>query len=623
MYVTDNEVRGLASSVYEHDAVERRWQEAWTAAGAPSPTSCVVVDGAQDAGVSLTYVRDCAAGDAHARYRRATGEAAVLVLPAWDHATTGPERLGFVTTAQPADARDAEAGARVQRQFLKLLAAGRIYRAAGGTWRLRADAYDDENHRALAALAGWSEGALDAQRATLGRTDGVEVDGGTLDGRKIKLFAPNGTTVTDSEVALISPDHADIHRWVAGDDADARLAELRAAGEGATLKTGAMLRVEGIGRTLPLVVTRAVDARFGPTAILGTPKTHGLDRALVDRLCADAARWDTGGKRVRSRTAVRHRTGDLAVSRQDAAGIPVPVVLCAACGPVPAADDDLPVAATAAGAAAVCPACGSADAVRERQAIAFSANGWLDRIAAEPALTATIHVQGPGAARAVLAERTVAKALRDAAPGQFSPEGEPYVRSVLTGMVAHDQGDGDALSRLAGSIGADALRFTLLYAAAPTKSFRWSEPVVAHCTGFLERLWGFAEPRLREAGPASGARLDLTDPARRRLARWCGVAQARITENLELLQTHRATRNTMILLDRIEAFEARAAEEPGGLAAEDREAVVAALTLLLRLMEPTAPHIAHELWAATGAEEPLGAVAWPGADGAAAESAAA
>jgi leucyl-tRNA synthetase len=82
------------------------------------------------------------------------------------------------------------------------------------------------------------------------------------------------------------------------------------------------------------------------------------------------------------------------------------------------------------------------------------------------------------------------------------------------------------------------------------------------------------------------------------------------TENYERLDMHRATRNLVSLLERIEDFEARVAarREP---TSEDRDAIVYALCVLLRLLAPVAPHIAEELWARSGSEGFVADAGWP------------
>ena len=151
----------------------------------------------------------------------------------------------------------------------------------------------------------------------------------------------------------------------------------------------------------------------------------------------------------------------------------------------------------------------------------------------------------------------------------------------------------------------------MLHAAAPAKAFTWDESLLTYSSAFLRRLWTFAEPRLSAAsGPPH--ELDLSDGLRRRLAGWCDTAVAKVSENYERLDMHRAARNVMTLLERIEDFEGRVAthREP---TPEDREATVYALCLLVRLLAPIAPHIAEELWARSGSEGFVSDAGWPAA----------
>jgi leucyl-tRNA synthetase len=146
----------------------------------------------------------------------------------------------------------------------------------------------------------------------------------------------------------------------------------------------------------------------------------------------------------------------------------------------------------------------------------------------------------------------------------------------------------------------------MLHAAAPAKAFTWDESLLTYSSGFLRRLWAFAEPRVSVGSPE----LDLSDGLRRRLAGWCDTAVAKVTENYARLDMHRATRNLITLFERIEDFEARvlARREP---TSEDRDAIKYALCLLVRMLAPVAPHISEELWARSGAEGFVADAGWP------------
>jgi hypothetical protein len=236
-------------------------------------------------------------------------------------------------------------------------------------------------------------------------------------------------------------------------------------------------------------------------------------------------------------------------------------------------------------------------------------------------LLPALAIVGPDAALALLDLRTVAKALRDAG-GLALPDGEP-LGPVLThaklglraapssnGAAPDAAGDATAPAALVTAHGGDAVRFALLHAAAPAKRFHAGADVVGYAAAFLGRLRELATARLD--GSATGDRIDADDELRRRLAGWCDTAVARTAENYERLDMHRATRNVIALLARIDDFAARASERGGGeLAGADREAVAVALTVLARLLVPLAPAAAAELWKRTGRGGELVEAGWP------------
>jgi leucyl-tRNA synthetase len=99
---------------------------------------------------------------------------------------------------------------------------------------------------------------------------------------------------------------------------------------------------------------------------------------------------------------------------------------------------------------------------------------------------------------------------------------------------------------------------------------------------------------------------------RDRLRKWCDNGLARITEDTEQLQMHKAVRNITRLFERIQDFEKRVVKRRGQLDRADAEAQIAALVLLARALAPFAPHTAEELLLGSGrdgtAELP---VRWP------------
>jgi hypothetical protein len=248
-----------------------------------------------------------------------------------------------------------------------------------------------------------------------------------------------------------------------------------------------------------------------------------------------------------------------------------------------------------------CPSCG-VKAARDTETLVFGPGGRLPWLAAEAPVEATL-IAGPHGRDTTLADRAMAKALRDLEPSRCH-DGEPYGVNLATGAIAGDapapHSDGDAL------------HFALLFAAAPATSFTWQTVDHEHCARFLDDLGEYAVPRLAAAGaalPPEG--IDDSEPRRRKLVAWCATAHRRISENMTALQTHRATRNIMILLDRIKAFEERSAAMAPGDAA-DVAATASALALLVRLAEPLAPRAMATVWESAGHEGRLSDLPWPG-----------
>jgi leucyl-tRNA synthetase len=537
------------------------------------------------------------------------------------------------------------------------------------TWFLRITPYLEENDRNTEGLASggkWDDLSLATQRYILGRADGVELDLEASDGRALTVFTPHRKFAGHASFVLLSPRHPQVDAWLTDASAREELERMRSGGWERSARdarsvplvdTGSSIAGPG-GAELPVVVSPLVDARFGPTAALGIPAVDDADReiaARLDRVEAPAEEAEDGPPPAPvdgAREATRYRANDFSISRQRSWGTPIPIVLCEQCGPVPVPEADLPVVLprdlkpTGEGNPLAerpdfvdvdCPRCGAA-AKRETDTLDCHFDAlWLWVPAAVPPeardeqmfthpdleewLPAERLVAGNDSGGFVFDQRIVTKALRDIGPFAFMGEGEPFAGCLFHEMVI---ADGRKMSKHLGNVvnpdelvaehGADTVRIAVLYAAGPAKTLNWSDGAVRFAGRFLRGLWTYSHDRaaaLEGLAHDPDAAAD-TEHMRDRLRKWCDNGLARITEDIEALQMHKALRNITRLFERIQDFEKRVVKRRGELDRADAEAQLAALTLLARTLVPFAPHAAEELLVALGVEDRAEALGgWP------------
>jgi leucyl-tRNA synthetase len=547
-------------------------------------------------------------------------------------------------------------------------------------WFLRISAYLEQNERGVEAHADkWDKPALTAQRAILGRVDGGEVvlhgaepldgDGteGESDGprrRPLIAFTEHPDAIGQARFVMMSPRYAELESWVGDGDVLRELEEIRQGGwqrgdrtadTVPAIDTGVTVTAPN-GAELPIVLSPAVDGRYGPTVVLGIPAADESDGVIARRLELERPQPSgaTSSNGTAPRPAVRYRAGDFAISRQRSWGAPIPMVHCDGCGMVPVPMEDLPVrlprdlTPTGRGnplaeredfLAVSCPRCGE-PARRETDTLDCHFDDlwmWLptcvpkeDRARemfshpeCERWLPGAMLIHGADGGGYFFDQRITTKALRDIGPLAHLEDGEQFTGAVMHEMVTQD---GRKMSKHLGNVvdpdelmnrvGADTTRLAVLYGARPSRPLNWTENAVQYCGRFLRELWEFAATRLPgpEAQPDSARGTDEGARARReKLEGWCATAAEKVTEELDQVELQRAVKNMMRLFDRIKDFEARATRaNRGQLAEADARAVADALALLAQLLTPFAPHVGEELWIASGRGDSSGTdVPWP------------
>jgi leucyl-tRNA synthetase len=199
----------------------------------------------------------------------------------------------------------------------------------------------------------------------------------------------------------------------------------------------------------------------------------------------------------------------------------------------------------------------------------------------------------------LLYARFITKFLHDI--GLSSVE-EPFARLFTQGMITLG---GSKMSKSKGNVvdpvdlfsshGADSLRLFHLFLGPPTDDAAWNPNGVDGTRRFLERVWRLA----------SGDQRFSDRPETARDGEMLGLAHRtvrKVTEDVERFHFNTAVPALMILANALSDYHD---DDPRAGTFEE------SLRLLLLLLAPMTPHIAHELWERLGHGSMLASEPWP------------
>jgi leucyl-tRNA synthetase len=349
---------------------------------------------------------------------------------------------------------------------------------------------------------------------------------------------------------------------------------------------------------------------------------------MREKIVADLEKQGVG------KEVVNYKIRDWLISRQRYWGAPIPMIHCDTCGTVPVPKDQLPVTLpevasyqpTGEGTSVLasvtdwvhvdCPTCGG-KARRETDTMdGFACSSWYFLRFADPhnneapfskekaAFWLPVDDYIGGAEHAVmhlLYARMWTKVMYDEGMITFD---EPFKSLRNHGMILAP--DGRKMSKSWGNViapdelieqgyGADSIRVMELFIGPWNQEANWSIEGMGGCYRFLNRVWTITQEYLaaeEKDGPESGELLAATHKAIKKVT----------------LDMHEMGFNTSIaaLMEFVnELYKLKATH---GYASKDWHV---ALTALIQLLAPFAPHIAEELWHELGNETSVHITAWP------------
>jgi leucyl-tRNA synthetase len=177
-------------------------------------------------------------------------------------------------------------------------------------------------------------------------------------------------------------------------------------------------------------------------------------------------------------------------------------------------------------------------------------------------------------------------------------DGKP-VESDGIGTMSKSKNNGVDPQTLIEKYGADTARLFMMFASPPEQTLEWSDAGVEGSFRFLRRLWLYAAGRGKDAAghAAIAPFVPIKDWSQqpvsiREFRRNIYIALKQASYDYERMQYNTVVSACMKMLNLLEDFRGQEVSSVSATSQATSEAV----SILLRVLYPVAPHIAHGLW---------------------------
>jgi leucyl-tRNA synthetase len=192
------------------------------------------------------------------------------------------------------------------------------------------------------------------------------------------------------------------------------------------------------------------------------------------------------------------------------------------------------------------------------------------------------------------------------AGAKLKKDGTPLEYEMTT--MSKSKNNGVDPQALIDQYGADTARLFVMFASPPEQTLEWNDAGVEGAHRFLRRVWNFTAKQ-GELLRGAGQDFSQISAEAKALRREVHLVLRQISSDYERLQFNTVVSGAMKLLNALDAFKPATPADAAAL----REGA----SVLLRVLYPACPHLAHGLWEDLGLAAALGDLLdapWPQVD---------